>query len=62
MGKDVRGSAGVEGARRATGASAGRGRGGRFSVRRKREAVLLHRLWVTGEAYEPLRSTAVRAA
>ncbi len=40
MGKHVRGSAGVEGARRATGASAGRSRGGRFSVGRKREAVL----------------------
>ncbi len=40
MGKHVRGSAGAEGARRATGASAGRGRGGRFSVGRKTEAVL----------------------
>ncbi len=40
MGKDVRGSAGAEGARRATGASAGRGPGGRFSVGRKSEAVL----------------------
>jgi len=28
----------------------------------RRLAVLLHRLWVTGEAYEPLRSAASRAA
>jgi transposase len=28
----------------------------------RRLAVLLHRLWVTGEAYEPLRSEAARAA
>ena len=40
MKNDVRGSAGAEGARRATGVAAGRGRGGRFSVGRKREAVL----------------------
>jgi hypothetical protein len=40
MEKDVRGLAGAEGARRATGVAAGRGRGGRFSVARKREAVL----------------------
>jgi transposase len=40
MGKDVRELAGAEGARRATEASAGRGRGGRFSVGRKTEAVL----------------------
>ena len=40
MGNDETGSAGAEGARRASGAAAGRGRGGRFSVGRKREAVL----------------------
>ena len=40
MGKDERGSAGTGGARRATGVAAGRGRGGRFSVARKTEAVL----------------------
>lgn len=40
MGNDEKGSAGAEGARRASEAAAGRGRGGRFSVGRKREAVL----------------------
>ncbi len=40
MGKPDQGSAEAEGARRATGAVAGRGRGGRFSARRKRETVL----------------------
>ncbi len=39
MGKQDQGSAVVEGARRATGGTAGRGRGGRFSVGRKTEAV-----------------------
>jgi hypothetical protein len=28
----------------------------------RRLAVLLHRLWVTGEVYEPLRVEATRAA
>ncbi len=28
----------------------------------RRLAVLLHRLWVTGEKYEPLRSQVARAA
>lgn len=40
MGKQDQGSAAAEGARRATGGAAGRSRGGRFSVGRKREAVL----------------------
>ena len=40
MGKQDQGSAAVEGARRATGGAAGRGRGGRFSVGRKRESVM----------------------
>ncbi len=40
MGKEDQGSAVAEGARRATGGTARRGRGGRFSVGRKREAVL----------------------
>ena len=40
MVNEEKGSAGAEGARRASGAAAGRGRGGRFSVGRKREAVL----------------------
>ena len=40
MGKQDQGSAAVEGARRATGGAAGRSRGGRFSVGRKREAVM----------------------
>ena len=40
MGKDERELAGAEGARRATGVAAGRGRGGRFSVGRKTEVVL----------------------
>ena len=39
MGKQDQGSAVAEGARRATGGTAGRGRGGRFSVGRKTEAV-----------------------
>ena len=39
MGKQDQGSAVVEGARRATGVTAGRGRGGRFSVGRKTKAV-----------------------
>jgi transposase len=33
----------------------------RVAVARKL-AVLLHKLWVTGEVYEPLRNAAVRAA
>ncbi len=43
-------------------------RGGKSAKKRavvavaRRLAVLLHRLWVTGEAYEPLRSDAARAA
>jgi transposase len=40
MRKQDQGSGAAEGARRATGGAAGRGRGGRFSVGRKREAVL----------------------
>ena len=40
MRKPVQDSAAAEGARRATGDAAGRGRGGRFSVGRKREVVL----------------------
>ena len=40
MGKHDQVSAAAEEARRATGAAAGRGRGGRFSARRKRETVL----------------------
>ena len=40
MGKEDQDSAVAEGARRATGGTARRGRGGRFSVGRKREAVL----------------------
>ena len=40
MGKQDQGSAAAEGTRRATGGAADRGRGGRFSVRRKREIVL----------------------
>ena len=40
MGKPDQDSAAAEGARRATGDAAGRGRGGRFSVGRKREVVL----------------------
>ena len=40
MGKHDQVSAAAEEARRATGGAAGRGRGGRFSVRRKRETVL----------------------
>ncbi len=40
MEKGERGLAGAKGARRATGVAAGRGRGGRFSVARKTEAVL----------------------
>ena len=40
MGKQDQGSAAAEGARRATGGAAGRGRGGRFSVGRKRDAVM----------------------
>ena len=40
MGKPDQGSAAAEGARRATGGAAGPGRGGRFSVGRKREVVL----------------------
>ena len=28
----------------------------------RRLAVLLHRLWVTGEVYEPLRTAAAQAA
>ncbi len=39
MEKQNQGSAVAEGARRATGGTAGRGRGGRFSVGRKTEAV-----------------------
>ena len=39
MGKPDQDAAAAEGARRATGAAAGRGRGGRFSARRKRETV-----------------------
>ncbi len=40
MGKRDQGSAAAAGAQRATEAAAGRGRGGRFSARRKRETVL----------------------
>jgi len=40
MGKQDQSSAAAEGARRATGGAAGRGRGGRFSVGRKRDAVM----------------------
>ena len=40
MGKPDQVSAAAEEARRATGGAAGRGRGGRFSARRKRETVL----------------------
>ena len=40
MGTRDQTSAAAEGARRATGDAAGRGRGGRFSARRKRETVL----------------------
>ena len=40
MGKPDQESAAAEGARRATGDAAGRGRGGRFSVGRKRDVVL----------------------
>ena len=40
MGKQDQGSASAEGARRATGGAAGRGRGGRFSVGRKSDAVM----------------------
>ena len=40
MGKSDQGSAAVEEARRATGGAAGRGRGGRFAVGRKRAVVL----------------------
>ena len=40
MGKHDQVSAAAEEARRATGGAAGRGRGGRFSARRKRETVL----------------------
>ena len=40
MGKPDQDSAAAEGARRATGDAVGRGRGGRFSVGRKREGVL----------------------
>jgi len=40
MGKPDQDSAAAEGARRATGEAAGRGRGGRLSVGRKREVVL----------------------
>ena len=43
-------------------------RGGKAAKKRaivavaRRLAVLLHRLWVTGEEYEPLRSRAAQAA
>ena len=40
MGKPDQELAAAEGARRATGGATGRGRGGRFSVGRKREVVL----------------------
>ena len=40
MGKPDQDAAAAAGARRATGAVAGRGRGGRFSARRKRAVVL----------------------
>ena len=40
MGKQDQGSAAAGGARRATGGAARRGRGGRFSVGRKRDAVM----------------------
>ena len=40
MGKQDQGSAAAEGARRATGGAAGRGRGGRFSIARKSEMVM----------------------
>ena len=40
MRKQMEESAAAEGARRATGAAAGRGRGERFSARRKRAVVL----------------------
>ena len=63
MGKQDQGSAAAEGTRRATGGAADRGRGGRFSVRRKREIVL--RL-LRGEDLESvsreLRITAARAS
>ncbi len=59
MGKQGQGSA-AEGARRATGGVAGRGRGGRFSVSRKSEAVM--RL-LRGEDLETVsRDLAVTAA
>ncbi len=63
MGTRDQTSAAAEGARRATGDAAGRGRGGRFSARRKRETVL--RL-LRGEDLESvsreLGITAARAA
>ena len=54
MGKQDQGSAAAEGTRRATGGAADRGRGGRFSVRRKREIVL--RL-LRGEDLGPYRGS-----
>ena len=63
MRKQMEESAAAEGARRATGAAAGRGRGERFSARRKRAVVL--RL-LRGEDLESvsreLRITAARAS
>ena len=60
MGKPDEQSAAAEGARRATGGAAGRGRGGRFSVGRKREVVL--RL-VRGEDLESVsRAVGITAA
>ena len=60
MGKQGQGSAAAEGARRATGGTAGQGRGGRFSVGRKSEAVM--RL-LRGEDLEMVsRDLAVTAA
>ena len=60
MGKQDQGSAAAERARRATGGAAGRGRGGRFSVGRKSEAV---RRLLRGEDLETLsRELGVTAA
>ncbi len=60
MGKHDQSSAAVEGARRATGGVAGRGRGGRFSVGRKSEAV---RRLLRGEDLESVsRELGVTAA
>ena len=61
MGKPDQGSAAAEGALRATGETAGRGRGGRFSTGRKREVVL--RLLRGGEDLESVsRAVGITAA